>query len=108
MPARGKTESYYDQSPEQIAAAMAGKEALRDYCAAERGRAAKLARRTAILPPVLSKMANTENTYTINLESAVMIELATDGALTVEVLCPMRADVFAQIVARRCDYINGA
>jgi len=107
MPGKGKTESYYDQSPEQYEAEQAGKQALRDYCDAKRGRAAELARKTKILAPVLSKMVNNPM-YSINLESAVMIELATEGALKVEVLCPARADVFSKLLARRCDYLAGA
>jgi DNA-binding transcriptional regulator YdaS (Cro superfamily) len=97
---KGITGSYYDQTPEQVEAVQAGKAALRDYCEAERGRAARVARRTGILPPVLSKMIHSPN-YSITLETAVMLEIATEGALSVEVLCPLRADVFREILERR-------
>lgn len=93
------TNNNVPKPPELEAAEQAGKEALRRYCRDRQGRAADIARKTAILPPVLSKMAN-KGTY-INLEAAVLIEVATEGVLRAEVLCPARAGLLADLLALR-------
>lgn len=93
------TNNNVPKPPELVAAEAAGKEALRRYCRDRQGRAADIARKTDILPPVLSKMAN-QGTY-INLEAAVLIEVATEGELRAEVLCPARADVLGDLLRLR-------
>jgi hypothetical protein len=95
---RGSTANFIPKSPELVAAELAGKEAMRAYFAASRGRMAAVARATAINPPNLCKMAQREN-YPIGLEFALLIEAATDGALRAAVLCPSRADLLAKFVA---------
>jgi DNA-binding transcriptional regulator YdaS (Cro superfamily) len=96
---KSSTNNYMPKPPELVAAEEAGRMALRTYCRAEPGRAANIARYTGLLPAVLSRMAN-KDTH-INLEAAVMIDVATDGAVRAEVLCPGRAELLGQFLRMR-------
>lgn len=88
-----------DKTPELIAAEAAGNEALRRYCRERQGRATELARKSGLLISVLSKMANKGRH--INLEAAALIEVATDGELRAETLCPSRADTLQRLLDLR-------
>lgn len=88
------------KSPELVQAELAGKEALRKWFYSGVGRQAEVARRTGMFPGNLSKMARPDG-YGIGLEAAVLIEVATEGDLRAEVLCPSRADVLAKLLALR-------
>lgn len=79
---------------------MQGKEILRRYLRDRQGRQATVARRSGISTPVLSKMANQAD-YRLNFEAAVLIEVATDGELKADQLCPARADALAGLLRVR-------
>lgn len=100
MGRRGSTENYKPKSAEELEAEQAGKAALRDYFAKTRGRQAEVSRKTRIFPPILCKMA-TKPDYTINLEYALLIEVATDGAIRADQLCPSRAGLLSDVVRLR-------
>lgn len=97
---KGSTNSYTPKTPEMAEREREGKLALRLYFRSEPGRQAELHSKTGILQSVLSKMANQE-TYTLNLDSAVLIEVATEGVLRAEVLCPTRAEVLGKFLQLR-------
>lgn len=84
------------KSHKQTEADMAGKEALRAYLDRERGNYVRMARDTGISIAVISKMVN-RPTYIITLDAALLMELATQGELTVDVLCPSRAELVSDI-----------
>lgn len=94
-----KREMYLSLTPEQLAAEQAGKAALYNYCRGGIGRQKELAEETGILASILSRLALDPN-KPINLEHAVLIDVATNGELPAEVLCPARADVLAKLIER--------
>lgn len=69
---------------------------LRKYHGVQRD----LSARTGIQATFLSKLANKPG-QVIALETAILIELGTDGELRAEDLCPARADVIAQFLQAR-------
>lgn len=97
---KGSTNSRAPKTPEVESKEREGKLVLRAYLRAEPGRQMDMSQRTGILQSVLSKMANQES-YALNLDSAVLIEVATEGAIRAEVLCPTRAEVLGQFLQLR-------
>jgi hypothetical protein len=77
-----------------------GKTALYRYFREYHGCQAKMSRDTGIHVGVLSKMASYPE-YVITLDAAMMIEVATNGELRADVLCPSRADTLAQFLVIR-------
>lgn len=75
---------------------LAGKAAMRAYLDRTRGNYTRMARDTGISLAVISKMVNRPD-YIITLDAALMMELATDGELTVDVLCPSRAELVSDV-----------
>lgn len=84
---------------ELVAAEKLAQELLNNYCRAKHGNQAKLVRDTGLLGATLSRMANGH--IQINLESALLIDVATGGALPAEKLCPSRAELMTQFLALR-------
>lgn len=87
------------KSPELIEAEEAAAYALSAYFSRGFGVQAKLSRDTGIEPSTLSKMG--KGTGPISLEQAILIDVATDGELRAEFLCPSRADLLARFVLHR-------
>lgn len=85
--------------PELIEAERAAQEALRRYFRRELGMQALMARETGIQAPALSRMAKKGDTIT--LEHALRIEVATDGELRAEQLCPSRCELLSQFLQLR-------
>lgn len=90
---------------ELIAAEEAGRQCLRDWLRAARGRHAALARTMNLAPPSLSRLAAVGGTY-ISMEYALRLELASrelapDNTLRAEELCPARAELITQFAAGR-------
>lgn len=84
----------------QTPAEQAGKHTLYRYFREFHGCQAQLARATGIHTAVLSKMASLPE-YVITLDAAMLMEVATDGELRAEVLCPSRAELIERFVALR-------
>lgn len=84
----------------QSPAEQEGKRALHRYVREFHGRQAQLSRATGLHTVVLSKMAN-QPEYIITLDAAMMMEVATEGELRADVLCPSRAELMEQFVALR-------
>jgi DNA-binding transcriptional regulator YdaS (Cro superfamily) len=80
-----------------VRAEAAGQAKLHEYCRAKHGNQAAIVRKTGIYPATLSRMAN--GLIPIPLEAAILIAVATDGALTAEQLCPSKAELLAQFAA---------
>lgn len=81
-------------------AELNGKLALKCYVDQKWGTQRRLADATGIDVATLSKMVNRPE-YVITLDAAMRIELATEGELTTEVLCPSRAELFTDILFMR-------
>lgn len=96
---KSKTNYRTPKSPELIAAEQAGKEALRKYFYSGRARQKEMEEKTGMLSSALSRMANKD--VHINLDAAVMMEVASCGELRAEVLCPERADVLREFLQLR-------
>lgn len=79
---------------------LQGKEVLRRYLRDRQGRQATVSQLTGISTPALSKMANMPE-YRLSFEAAVLIELATEGELRTEQLCPSRAAVLNDLLRMR-------
>lgn len=88
------------RSPALVKAEEAGQKALLSYFRSDFGLQAKVSRATGIVQVVLSRMANHAD-YPIAMEAAIKIEVATEGALKAETLCPSCADVLQKFVAAR-------
>jgi DNA-binding transcriptional regulator YdaS (Cro superfamily) len=63
------------------------------------GRHTATARATGIHPPSLTRMS--QGKQPITLDAAVLLDVASGGALRAEVLCPSRAKVLAEFLALR-------
>lgn len=96
---KSSTGNNTPKTEEQIRAEQAGRQALRSWLKAETGRQARICHVSGILPAVMSRMAN--KTTHINLEAAILIEVATDGEVPAEVLCPSRAEVLKTMMRQR-------
>lgn len=97
-------ENWMEKTDEQLAAEDAGREVLQKYCA-ERGVQARICRRTNILPSALCRLIKGENQ--IHLEAALLIEMATDGEVRAEVLCPSRAPLLQAVMRQRSAQVGG-
>lgn len=88
----------HTKTPELLAAEKAAADLLQAFNRAARGNAAMLARTTGIKPSDISKLAAQKSPRAFSMEQAILLDLATDGALKAEKLCPAQA---AQIRAFR-------
>lgn len=82
-------------TPEQ----RAGQLALHSYFQAGIGRQKKIAAASGIFASTLSSMAH--GRMPITLEAAILIEVASGGAVLAEALCPGRADVLKTMMRER-------
>lgn len=73
---------------------------LHAYMRRRHGIQRELARNTGIKAAFLSKLSNKPN-QVIAMETAILIELATDGELKAEDLCPARASVIRRFLEAR-------
>jgi DNA-binding transcriptional regulator YdaS (Cro superfamily) len=87
------------KSAELLAAEKAGQEALNEYCRRELGIQAELRRNTGIFASDLSRMCRGRKA--ISFENAVLLDLATNGELPAEVLCPSRAKLIQRLFLTR-------
>lgn len=87
------------KSDELIEAEQAGHAMLNAHCRAKQGNQAYLSRATDLLPTTLSNMCHGKTA--INLEAAILIEVASGGALPAEKLCPSRAELLTQLMQQR-------
>lgn len=92
-------ENYMPKPREQAEAERAGREALRAYCDSRRGVQAALCRKTNILPSQLCRIISGKTVVT--LEAALLLEVATEGAVPAESLCPSRAELMKQLIQLR-------
>jgi DNA-binding transcriptional regulator YdaS (Cro superfamily) len=74
-----------------------GQKVLYEYCRAKAGVQANLVRATGIYPATISKMSNGKTP--ISMDAAILLEVATGGVLKAAILCPARAELFAQFKA---------
>lgn len=88
-----------DKSPELVKAERAGQDLLHRYCRERAGRQKELVDGTGLIPAVISRMANYKTP--INFEAAMLLDVATAGALPVEALCPSRADLVSHFLSLR-------
>lgn len=93
---RIKTE---EKAPELVAAEAQASAMLRQYLRSLVGRNAAIARATGIYAPSLSRMGTGK--HPITLDSAVLLEVASEGELRAELLCPSRADLIGKFLALR-------
>lgn len=96
---KSSTRNRVPKSEQQLLEEKAGRQALRSWLKEETGRQARICKSSGILPAVMSHMANKETH--INLEAAILIEVASEGALKAEVLCPSRAEVLKTMMRLR-------
>lgn len=94
-----------EKTPELQAAEAAGANALAAYFQSGFGVQAQLSRDTGIAPPALSRMS--KGTNTIMITSALLIEVATKGALPAELLCPSKADLLSRFMLTRAAKVEG-
>lgn len=88
-----------DKDPALAEKEREGQELLHRYTRARSGVQAELIRKTGMFPAVMSRMSNFK--APITLEAAIMLEVATDGELQAEKLCPGRAQLIASFRAPR-------
>lgn len=87
-------------NPAMAKAQKKARAALQNYFRSKSGLQIQVSRATGIAQAILSNMANRDD-YPIAMEAAILIELATEGALKAEQLCPARADVIQRFLASR-------
>lgn len=87
------------KTPAMLEADERGRLALVAYCGKRRGQQARLCMATGIDKGALSKMCG--GGYGIGLEVALILEVATAGALKAEVLCPSRANLLSAMLRQR-------
>jgi hypothetical protein len=85
--------------PEQVAAERAAQAILHEYFQSRIGRQKATAEASGIEASILSRMARGH--MPISLEYSIALEVASNGALRAEVLCPSRADVLNRFMNRR-------
>ena len=83
-----------------IEAETAAREALRSFFRKDFGKQAELARTSGIPASNLCRMS-TSDTYPVSLETALKIEIATQGELTTELLCPSGAELLQKLFLTR-------
>ena len=93
-------DNWMEKTPGILQAEEAGRQALRLYCAG-RGKQARLCDITGIDKAAMSRMISGKDGYMIGLEVAIILEVATAGALRAEVLCPSRAHLLCDLMERR-------
>jgi DNA-binding transcriptional regulator YdaS (Cro superfamily) len=81
-----------------ILAEQEAREELRAYFKAGKGRQLDIAAKTGLYPSQLSRMSRLAN-HPISLEAAILIEVATAGALSARKLCPSKANWIDQFLA---------
>lgn len=96
--AKPTTFNWLEKPAEQLEAEAAGRALLAEYCK-PRGVQAMLCKRTDMIPSQICRLINGERH--LNLEAAMLIEVATDGALPVEALCPSRASLLKTLMRNR-------
>lgn len=84
---------------DQVEAERAGQAALHEYFQSRIGRQKATSEATGIEASLLSRMARGH--MPVSLEYAIALEVASKGALRVEVLCPSRADVLKRFISQR-------
>lgn len=84
---------------ELLAAEHEGQEMLLEFFRGGFRRLRDLHERTGVAEATLSRMAR--NKHPISMEVAILIEVATEGELPAEKLCPSMAGVMAQFRANR-------
>lgn len=83
-----------EKSVELMQAERAGQLELLAYCRAgvpRSGVQAVLSKETALIPAIISRLAN--GVTLIQLDHAIKLEVATQGELQAEILCPSQAAV---------------
>jgi hypothetical protein len=89
-----------EKSPEILKAEEAGRNALIRYCG-QRGAHTRLCEQTGIDKGAITRMKT--GGQGISLELAIILEVATAGALTIEILCPSRAHLLEALLRARID-----
>lgn len=74
--------------------------ALYQYFRQRHGMQKEVSDRSGIVAPLLSQLANRPG-QTIAMEAAIKLDLATDGQLKAEMLCPSEAKVIEKFLAAR-------
>lgn len=87
------------KSPELATAERKGQDLLHSHCRQRVGNAKDLVDNTGLHASVISRMSN--YTTPINLEAAMLLDVASNGQLPADVLCPSRADLIQRFIASR-------
>lgn len=96
MPKRRQEELL---TPEQRELQKQGQKALRTYFQGAIGRQKIIAESIGIYASMLSRMSCGHTA--ISLEVAIALDVATNGELRAEVLCPIQADVLQRFIRQR-------
>lgn len=83
---------------------MSAQEVLHEYFQSRIGRQKRTAEATGILPSTLSSMAR--GRIPIGFEAAVLIDVASEGAVSAKLLCPKRADVLEKFVRLHAEEVK--
>lgn len=89
------------RDPRFAEAEQAARQMLYNYFRSYHGAQAILSRETGIAAPILSRMANQNET--IALEYAMRIEVASAGKLRAELLCPSGAELLQRFLLNRTE-----
>jgi DNA-binding transcriptional regulator YdaS (Cro superfamily) len=73
---------------------------LHEFFQSRIGRQKAIADASGLFASTLSSMAHGK--HPISLEAALLIEIAADGAVRAETLCPARAEVIDKFLQLRC------
>jgi hypothetical protein len=95
----GATRTRMARTPELAQAEREGQELLHKYCRAQVRNQKRLAESTGLLASVISRLSNFDGR--ISLEAAILFDLATDGELAAEKLCPSRAGLLDEFIKSR-------
>lgn len=87
------------KSPELLQAEQDAAKALAAYFRRDFGIQAQMARETGLGAAALSKMSKLRGP--ISMEQAILMDLASNGELSAEMLCPARADVIGRFLLSR-------
>lgn len=88
------------KDPAMLRAELKAQAALYQYFRRRHGIQKELAVKTGIVAPLLSQLANCEG-KSIALEAAIKIDIATNGELKAETLCPSEASVIQAFLKSR-------
>lgn len=86
------------KTEELLTAEKAGQEMLYEYCQ-RIGRQKQLSAQTGIPKSTISRIANGK--APLNVEAAMLFDVASKGVLPAEELCPSRAELIASLFASR-------